>query len=73
MQKLVVPSQQSIIFTKTELQPLLEQILSQELERETRFKYTALFDKFIKIDHVKHTKHLLPCYCIGLSNHSEVI
>jgi hypothetical protein len=71
----VVPSQQSIIFTMTELQPLLERILtySQELERETGFKYTALFDSFIKIDHVKHTKHLLPCYCIGVSKHSEAI
>jgi hypothetical protein len=60
----------------TELQPLLERILnySQELEGETRFKYTALFDSFIKIDRVKHTKQLLlPCYCIGLSNHSEAI
>jgi len=59
----------------TEFQPLLERILnySQELEGETRFKYTALFASFIKIDRVKHTKHLLPCYFIGLSNHSEAI
>jgi hypothetical protein len=63
------------MFTMTELHPLLERILtySQELERETRFKYTALFDKFIEIDRVKHTKHLLHCFCIGLSNHSEAI